>query len=287
MIRPCKSMGLQNPRLRISTYLTPTSANGLATRQVTQCYAMLYLPPLKVMADSSLLNTAEAADFLRVSEASVRRWSDTGLLPALRVGRRRERRFARADLVRFLGQPSASTVTIGGVSIPVRTHLAPIYSTDLGSLRLSVPFLAEGLKAGQPCFLEASGAVLERYAKALTKEHGIDFAAAEQSGQLVTLSGPGADASHAIRYWERILAKTLDRGPTLLRVVGEMACARQTFASEAEMMAYEEAYDLMIRRFPAVTLCQYDAREFKGEIVLRVLKAHPDMFDHNLGGFLN
>ena len=60
----------------------------------------------KVMERGSLLNTKEAAEFLRVSEASIRRWSDSGLLPAQRVGRRRERRFAQSDLVQFLGQPS-------------------------------------------------------------------------------------------------------------------------------------------------------------------------------------
>src|SRR2546428_2303322 len=125
----------------------------------------------RVIHGDSLLNTKEAARFLRVSEASIRRWSDAGLLPARRVGRRRERRFATADLVQFLGQRSgdpqlpkqALTVSVGGAPISLRTHLAPIFSTDLGGLRLSVPFLAEGLAAGQPCFLAATGDVLERY----------------------------------------------------------------------------------------------------------------------------
>src|SRR5256885_5585183 len=53
-----------------------------------------------------LLNTAEAARFLRVSQASIRRWSDSGLLAARRVGRRRERRFSEAGLQAFLQQPA-------------------------------------------------------------------------------------------------------------------------------------------------------------------------------------
>src|SRR5437868_4286586 len=36
-----------------------------------------------------LLTTRDAATFLKVSEASIRRWTDSGLLPAHRVGRRR------------------------------------------------------------------------------------------------------------------------------------------------------------------------------------------------------
>jgi len=247
------------------------------------------------MISDSLLNTEEAARFLRVSQASIRRWSDAGLLPARRVGRRCERRFVPADLVTFLGQRTgdpqlpkqALTVSVGGAAIPLRTHLAPIFSTDLGGLRLSVPFLAEGLAAGQPCFLAATGTVLERYVKALSQERALDLDAAMRTGRLTIVGWPGATIVDTIGKWERLFGKALAGGPTILRVVGEMACERSMFSSDAEMLAYEEAYEVMIRRYPAVTLCQYDAREFNGEVILRVLKAHPDMFQQHLGGLLN
>jgi hypothetical protein len=212
------------------------------------------------------------------------------------VGRRRERRFAQADLLLFLGKatgesrpavPEVTSVSVGGASVPIRTHIAPIYGTDAGGLRLSVPFLADGLRAGNPCFLEASGAVADRYAEALTEEQGIDIGAVTESGQLVIFPGPGANAADAHRNWEGLWGKALAGGPTVIRVVGEMACVRSVFESEAEMMSYEEGYELMARRYPTVTLCQYDAREFDGEIILRVLKAHPDMFQLHIGGFLN
>jgi len=250
----------------------------------------------KVMVSDALLNTREAAQYLRVSEASIRRWSDAGLLVAQRVGQRRERRFAPGDLARFLGQPGGdsrtafaqvATVNVGGAAVPLRSHLAPIYSTDLGGLRLSVPFLADGLRAGQHCFLAATGAVLERYGKALVEEQNIDFVTARDHGGLTIVGWPGATIAEAIAIWERLFGDALAGGPTVLRVVGEMVCERPMFASEAEMMSYEEAYELMGRRFPVVTLCQYDARAFNGEVMLRVLKSHPDMFAQHLGGFLN
>jgi excisionase family DNA binding protein len=247
------------------------------------------------MVSNSLLNTEEAARFLRVSQASIRRWSDAGLLPARRVGRRRERRFAPADLVQFLGQRTgdpqqpkqALTVSVGGAPIPLRTHLAPIFSTDLGGLRLSVPFLAEGLAAGQPCFLAATGAVLQRYVNALSQEPTLDLDAATRRGRWTIVGWPGATVADAIANWENLFGKALAGGPTILRIVGEMACERSMFSSDTEMLVYEEAYEVMVRRYPAVTLCQYDAREFNGEVILRVLKAHPDMFQQHLGGLLN
>jgi|HubBroStandDraft_6_1064221.scaffolds.fasta_scaffold45860_2 excisionase family DNA binding protein len=256
---------------------------------------MLSCGDSKVMASNSLLNTKEAAEFLRVSEASIRRWSNAGLLAAQRVGRRRERRFAPEDLRRFLENPASdsarpapglSQVNVGGASVPLRTHLAPIYSTDFGGLRLSVPFLADGLRAGQPCFLIAAGVHLDRYLNALADQR-IDVASATDSGRLVIIPGPGADVAEAISGWERLFGQALAGGPTVLRVIGEMVCERMVFGSEAAMMAYEEAYEVMAKRFPVVTLCQYDAREFDGEIMLRALKSHPDMFEQHMGGFLN
>jgi len=227
-----------------------------------------------------------------VSEASIRRWSDAGLLNAQRVGRRRERRFAPVELRRFLGHAGAdcqengppatpTTVTLGRATLPLGSHLAPIYSTDAGGLPLAVPFLAEGLKAGQPCFLAATGATLDRYAEALADEHGLDLATASRNGQVVVLSG-----AEDVTVWERLFGRALASGPTVLRMVGEMACVRQRRASDDDMMALEEDFDLMAKRFPTVSLCQYDARKFNGEMVLRALKTHPDIFDQHLGGFL-
>jgi hypothetical protein len=202
----------------------------------------------------------------------------------------------QSDLVAFLGHTSSSappaadavaTVNVGGHRIPLRSHLAPIYGTDAGSLRLSVPFLADGIRAGQRCFLVAKDDALERYMTALGEEHDVDLAAAEKKGLLTVVGWPGATVADVIANWERVFGKALAGGPTVLRIAGEMASERDMFASEAEMMAYEEAYELMAKRYPAVTLCQYDAREFSGEMMLRVLKAHPDMFMQHLGGFLN
>jgi transcriptional repressor of dcmA and dcmR len=248
----------------------------------------------KVQQSSSLLNTREAAKLLRVSEASIRRWSDSGVLPARRVGGRRERRFERAELENFLGKATGeernvptATVTVGGVSIPLRGHFAPIYSSDETALRLTVPFLADGLRAGQTSVLAATGDILERYVNVLASEPDVDFAEAMQNEQLVILAWNGSSADEVIANWEKLFAKALAVRPGTMRVAGDMASELQRFASEAEMMAYEEAYDRMARRYPLVTLCAYDARQFGGETILRMLKAHPDMFQQHLGLFLS
>jgi excisionase family DNA binding protein len=248
----------------------------------------------KVQMGEELLNTAEAARFLRVSQASIRRWSDAGLLPSRRVGRRRERRFAESDLVQFLNRsdkPSApaqpAALNVGGVSIPVPGHLATFYSSDAGRMRLTVPFLAEGLRFGQPCFLVATNDILEVYMEALRNQDGFRLSQAEASGQFTAVGFDGATVDRAVAFWEGKFSDILSRGPALIRHVGEMACVRPMFPSEDEMLRFEEGYEVMCRRFPVSAICQYDVRKFDGIAMLRVLKSHPDLFEQRLATFLN
>jgi transcriptional repressor of dcmA and dcmR len=239
-----------------------------------------------------MLNTREAARFLRVSEASIRRWSDAGLLPARRVGRRRERRFNESDLKSFLGEstqgrPAADGVNAGGVLLPVHGHFATFYDSDPGRVRITVPFLADGVRSGQVCFLVASGNVLDAYLESLGAEPGIDVRSALESGHLVTVGGPGSTVDGALSFWEKSMGRALAGGPTVLRVVGEMSCEREVFTSSAEMMQYEIAFNTIASRFPSVTLCAYDVRAFDGQAIFNAMRAHPDLFKLRLGSFLN
>jgi excisionase family DNA binding protein len=242
-----------------------------------------------------LLNTAEAARFLRVSQASIRRWSDSGLLASHRVGRRRERRFAQTDLVAFLNRAekpsqagqSLRAINVGGLPIPVPGHLATFYSSDDARLRLTVPFIADGLRSDQPCFLVATDEVLRVYVEALSDQEGVDLNRAAATGKFTALAFDGGTVDKAIAFWEGKFAESLSHHPTIIRHVGEMATVRRMFPSETEMLRFEQAYDVMCRRFPVAAICQYDAREFDGLAMLHVLKAHPDVFDGRLGTLLH
>jgi excisionase family DNA binding protein len=241
-----------------------------------------------------LLNTEEAARFLRVSEASIRRWSDAGLLPVRRVGGRRERRFREADLLDYLGATHPPTaqlghpveVNVGGVPLPVHSHLATFYNSDAGRFRLTVPFFADGVRAGEPCFLAASSDVVRAYIEAL-RDDDVDVDGAVERGLFVAVDGPGSTVQGALDFWEQSWWSVLAGGRTVIRVVGEMGSERKLFVSDAEMMRYEVAFNLLAKRFPTVTLCQYDVREFDGETVFQAMRAHPDMYGVHLGTFLN
>jgi excisionase family DNA binding protein len=244
---------------------------------------------------SELYTTKQAAAALGVSEASVRRWSDAGVLPVTRVGRRRARRFAAADVRRFqvadttragarLHDPDRPT-SAGRIGLGPHDHVGTFYDSDIGRLRLSVPFLRDGLLAGARCFLVASQKVSDEYFHALSLEPGVEVESALTSGALVNRSGAGTTHQAAISAWEQLWWEAIGAGVSAIRVVGEMA-TYVGFPSNQEMLDYEVAFDSVAKRFPVATICQYDVREFDGKTILAAIKAHPDAFLTRMGEFL-
>jgi hypothetical protein len=240
------------------------------------------------------LTTREAALRLTVSESSVRRWGDAGLVPVQRVGRRGERRFQEVDIRRLLErglpslraptEPARQPVTMfGRIPVALGSHLATFYDNDAARYRLTVPFLSEGLRHGQPCLLMAPDKVLDSYLRELGTQEGVDLDAAVSHGILAIASELGKTTDEASARWQELAWGALGRGSGILRVVGEMACALDEPSPPIELLRYEEGMNSVIKRFPAVAVCQYDVREFEGKAVLGAIKAHPDIFEVNLG----
>src|SRR2546421_1140642 len=152
------------------------------------------------MPMSDLYSTREAASHLGVSEASVRRWADAGLIPVQRIGLRGVRRFALADLDRLAeGGPrdpgSASAAAVGprdgggglpaapaGAQLGLHDHFATFYAADSHRLRVSLPFLRDGPLAGQGCVLVASSDLTEEDLQALPSVPALDVGEALKAG---------------------------------------------------------------------------------------------------------
>jgi excisionase family DNA binding protein len=247
------------------------------------------------LADANeLLDIGQAAAFLNVSEASLRRWTNSGRLACMRVGQRRERRFRRQDLLGFLeGQTSEITPSFPGaganngadlsrgpVTVTGGGRLCAIYATDLGRITLAVPFLVQGLNEGSVCFLvgplRARNDVLRNLKdKRPNLQDDID------AGRFVYSEyhlGPRAQ----VKYFRALLDKRVGEGAQSFRIIGDLWGMRSR-ATEESMIQYEADYDRLIaREYPVVTLCVYDARKFSGVEVLNALKGHRDTFRYPL-----
>jgi excisionase family DNA binding protein len=238
--------------------------------------------------DAELLDIKQAAALLGVSETSLRRWTNAGLLASLRIGGRRERRFRRGDLLAFMEEHPvaaaktgearenhpAGEVMIAGLSVPLGAHLCGLYAGDDGRAALAAGFLADGLRRGSVCYLVGSpkareGTLARLRAGGQSVERDLD------DGMLV-LGEYGATAQEQCQYFEETLAAATRAGARTFRVAGDVISFRANAGARA-VLEYEAAYEHRIaRRFPVVTLCQYDVRSFSGADLLDVLKGHRD-----------
>jgi hypothetical protein len=221
----------------------------------------------------------------------VRRWSDAGLLASHRVGRRGERRFARSDVLdlssagRKAPWGPSDTLLLEGSPIPIHTHLSSVYTSDGGRLRLGLPFLRDGIVAGQACVLMASPETVRKFEAELESE-GISFERALEAGRLQVF-GTFESADQGIEAFERAFLTITRRGGRLIRLLGEAVENGESLGSIDHLLQFEHRLDALIRRYPVVTLCQYDARRLKGDELVAVLKAHADNFDRSFAMFLN
>jgi excisionase family DNA binding protein len=243
-----------------------------------------------------LLTTAEAAAFLRASQASVRRWADAGLLPASRIGRRRARRFREEDLLRFMGRtpvgPSPGApglpraLLFQGMAVRLGSHLACVYGTDAGRLRLALPFLRDGLLANQTCLLYAAGAFRDECLRALKSEK-VDVTAAVKASLLVLMAVHHTSVDKWITEFERLVAEAGRDRPGPVRFVGDATTGMRSVGSPRALLRLEQELTAVVKRLPVVMLCPYDARAFDGVQVMEALKSHFDTFDYQLGYFLS
>ena len=249
--------------------------------------------------DGDLLTIKQASAVLQVSEASLRRWTESGRLPCLRVGGRRERRFRRVDLMACLesqgadapdmlsGEPTAvgGEVLLDQLRIPRGSHLCDLYESDAGRLRLSVPFLAQGVIHGERCYLVAQPEIARQILGGVRSvTAGVDDAIEE--GRVIVRHGCRRPLD-MLEYFRLQFLECSERGATGIRVLGEMSCFLDQGAELDVMMEFEMRYDHSLARdFPVVSLCLYDVRRFSGVGVLKACRAHNDSLNFPLRRFL-
>ena len=251
-------------------------------------------------AQRPLLNLKQAAHMLNVSEVSLRRWTNSGALACVRIGPKRERRFRHEDIAAFLDARSPSDaaapapppaanharVYIEGIAIDHGSHICALYDSDKGRQKLALPFLADGLHSGETCCLVAApddqAAILSELA-AVRTGLGED----RRAGRLVVMDGMNSGAAMLERLEDMFLEATRS-GQRSIRLLGDMSWSTFQGFDRDELMAFEMRYThSLARRFPVVSLCQYDARRFSGLDVLNALKCHEDTFRYPLPRFLN
>ncbi len=220
----------------------------------------------------SLLTVKQAAEFLQVSEMTIRRWSNAGLLPCYRIGRRRHRRFRLQDLQDYLARglsPAAEAgpaLGFGGWELPGASHLTHLYQDPEEGLALGAAYLKQGLESGESVLLVAQRERIEGFLGTLA---GLGLDRAPLGKRLHTSTGrdgPGEMAEH-------IMAVAAgSRGG--FRLLGDMLWSRGRGWSLEMLRELEEATSARLVLAGRLFLCQYSLSRFSGREVMMAMETH-------------
>jgi hypothetical protein len=188
------------------------------------------------------------------------------------------------------GPTVSNLVSLGipGVQITPGDHICAFYPSLAERDEILLPYLNEGLAAGDKCICVVDETepwvVLEKL------EGHSDVESCVQSNQLdvqrsedTYLCGGGFSADVMLDFWDSAIGAAFGSGFTFSRAVGEMTWALRQMPGVEHLVSYEAQLNRFLPRYPQVILCLYALDRFNGEVLVDVLKTHPKVL---LGGML-
>lgn len=114
------------------------------------------------------------------------------------------------------------------------------------------------------------------------QELDVDAGAALSSGQLSILTTEETYLSESYFSPEKMLdlleaelRTAIEAGYGEVRITGEMTWALQQRPGVERLAEYEARVNKLLKRYPQVTICQYNLTKFDGDVIMDVLKTHP------------
>ncbi|HET9771951.1 MAG TPA: MEDS domain-containing protein [Acidimicrobiia bacterium] len=180
------------------------------------------------------------------------------------------------------------SITINGLQAQPGDHICAFYRGREERDRLLVPYLQEGMAAGDFCLCITGRADHRRLGRAVFDgPDGPDpdllrIDAAEDT----YLADGSFSAERMLRYWgewgHRLFVA---EGRTFARAASDMSWAQNVLTGPLveDFMSYEVQATRYARAYPQVALCFYDLEKFRGDVIIPALKVHPKVL---FGGML-
>ncbi len=160
-------------------------------------------------------------------------------------------------------------------------HICGIYDDPLQQMEVAVPFITQGLRAGQRCAWASGAVAADRLRKGLVSA-GCDLPTLEASGQLVILPDIDFyltdglfDPDRTLALATSLLADGQRQGYSTMRVAGDPSWLQEGAIDFDVWEEYEHRVTREIADLPIVVLCQYDRRRFPGSQIVTALLTHP------------
>lgn len=185
--------------------------------------------------------------------------------------------------------PSERVELGNGAGLRTRDHAAIIYWSEQELLRTVVPYLVEGLKAGEKVVYVADdlavGTVLDALARA-----GVPVEGSQKSGQLVVVSAKDAffgngrfDVEAALQGVKELAREAAAAGFPRVRFSVEMTYLLADVPGiEAGPEFESRANDEVFAQFPFVCICSFNGGRGSSEVLDDVLRTHPVLISNGV-----
>lgn len=193
---------------------------------------------------SEPLNIREAAEFLNISEMTIRRWTNQGAFKCYRVGGRRARRFKLKDLQAYLEENTRATgsdmVTLGfgDFTLPDGLHITHLSINDDEAMDFAAAFIADGLKKKESICIITPDNEIEKIVATLERRE-LDVSRFVKSSNLHFSNGEATPQKQA-EYLSRI-AQSSQRP---LRVFGDMTWTMEKSWRSEDLRELEEKVNI-------------------------------------------
>lgn len=221
------------------------------------------------------LNLTEAAEFLKVSKSSLRRWSNSGYLPSYRVGVRAERRFLLTDLLDIVRKNPSAAVPQPAAN----PHICTNFKDRDEQWQLFEPYLTTHLAPDAAIVYVYQGdesRIMNRLAaddkaQTMMRDDRLRLISAQDS----YLQDGYFDLQRMLEFWRVIIDGFQQRRIARLLLTGEMDWAALGAPGSDQLIDYEKQLDDFLKGCPNVTVvCQYDLTEFPATTIFDSVCLH-------------
>ena len=176
---------------------------------------------------------------------------------------------------------------IDDVSLQPGSHVCAFYRGAKDRDRLLTSYLGTGLTAGDKCICIVDSADTASRLQLLRPgsagpslpdhqlpEHQLDVHLPEST----YLAGGRFTSSEMLTFWSEHLVKAEVEGYSFCRLAGEMTWALRDMPGVEGLVGYESELNRVITAgSSAIVLCLYDLDLFSGEVVVNIVKTHPQV----------
>jgi hypothetical protein len=170
---------------------------------------------------------------------------------------------------------------IDDVSLQPGSHVCAFYRGATARDGLLTAYFGTGLTAGDKCICIVDSADTASRLELLPSGtgdaglpgHQLDVHLPEST----YLAGGRFTTSEMLTFWTENLVKAEIEGYSFCRLAGEMTWALRDMPGVENLVGYESELNRVTSGSSAIVLCLYDLDLFSGEVVVNIVKTHPQV----------